>query len=154
MFYLEFLQPGFTSCTPEELTNNFGGEKPSEFRMGAISTAWHKVEVDAMTKFDHISQVLSQETQGKINAVERYSIRKRGLTCNQVVFSCFVFGDPFQCYCFFEATSQSSSRIHSTVPFHLHKLNKQERVDLCRSAHISNGLWHVKGDAKKNALRS
>ena len=86
MFYSEYLQPGFTSCTPEELENNFSGEKPSEFRMGAISTAWHKVEVDAMTKFDHMSQTLSQETQGKINAVQKYNIRKRGLTCTGRLF--------------------------------------------------------------------
>jgi len=59
----DYNPPGFNSCTPEELANNFNG-KPSEFRMGAISTAWHKVEVDAMTMADHITQAPSQN-QGK-----------------------------------------------------------------------------------------
>jgi len=56
----DYNPPGFISCSPEELENNFNGGKPSEFRMGAISTAWHKVEVDAMTMVDHNNEAQTQ----------------------------------------------------------------------------------------------
>lgn len=56
----DYNPPGFISCTPEELTNSFNGGEPTSFRMGSVATAWHKVEMDAMTNLDHLTQAMSQ----------------------------------------------------------------------------------------------
>ena len=59
----DYNPPGFINCSPEELGNNFPGETPATFRCGGISTAWHKVQVEALTKLDHLTQTLSQPLQ-------------------------------------------------------------------------------------------
>ena len=50
----DYNPPGFVTCSPEELENNFPGEPPETFRLGAISTAWHKVQIETLTKLDHL----------------------------------------------------------------------------------------------------
>ena len=66
----DYNPPGYISCTLEELCNNFNGGEPNPFRMGSIATAWHKVEVDALTKLDHLSQALSQGMYASLNFVK------------------------------------------------------------------------------------
>ena len=66
----DYNPPGYISCTPEELSNNFNGGEPDSFRMGSIATAWHKVEVAALTKLDHLSQALSQGMYASLNFIK------------------------------------------------------------------------------------
>ena len=74
----DYNPPGFINCSPEELGNNFPGEKPATFRCGGISTAWHKVQVEALTKLDHLTQTLSQPQQSAENEEDTSQVLGEG----------------------------------------------------------------------------